>query len=180
MTGTRIKNAYQQSEVQGKIHPVKLVDMMYTRVLSLLALVEEGVRRNDAKVRGESLGKVIAILTELNFSIKSDDQSEAAQFLRGLYSAILTQLPTVVLNNDVKIVRQATVYINKLQEIWGQTAMREAGFGEAGQPEVAVAEEFAPPPAPAGGKEAVSPAVGRYRGQQSAPKVASSVLSVSI
>lgn len=177
MSTERIKHAYQQTEAQVKIHPVKLVDMMYSRVLTLLALVEGGVMRKDPKVRGENLGKVIAILTELSFSIKDNDMSESAQFLRGLYASILLQLPTVVINNDVKIVRQATAYIKKLQEIWGKTAMREAGFAadQTGAAAAPLREEAAAP----GGGGAGAPVAGRY-GVQSAPKVPSRSLSVSI
>ena len=64
-------------------------------------------------------------MTELNASIKSDDDSEAARFLRGLYRAILLELPKVSVSGDVKILRQARTYLERLKEIWEQTAMAE-------------------------------------------------------
>ena len=126
MNTARVRNVYQQSESQGKIHPVKLIHMLYERLLDHLAIAEEGVLDNDIKKRGESLSKAIAILTELNVSIKEDDETEAAQFLHGLYSAILAELPKVSVDNDVNIVRQSASYIQRLKEIWEQTAMKEA------------------------------------------------------
>jgi len=126
MNSALARNAYRQSEIQSKIHPVKLIHMMYERVLVLLELTENGIIENNPQIRGENLGKTIAIITELNASVKEDDDSEAARFLRGLYGAILTELPRVAISGDVEIVRRAWKYIDKLKEIWEQTAMVEA------------------------------------------------------
>ncbi len=128
MNTARVRGAYQQSESQTQIHPVKLIHLMFERVLTHLDLVEEGVLQNDAKLRGENLSKAIAIITELNVSIKDGDDSEAANFLRGLYSAILVELPKVAMNNDGEIVKKAYQYIHRLKEIWEETAMVEAGL----------------------------------------------------
>lgn len=125
MNTARVRDAYRQSESQGKIHPVKLIHMLYERLLDHLALAEEGILEENLQKRGESLGKAIAILAELHVSIKEDDDSEAAQFLRGLYSTILAELPKVSITNDVHIVRQSSSYILRLKEMWEQTAMKE-------------------------------------------------------
>ena len=63
--------------------------------------------------------------------MKEDDDSEAAAFLRGLYGAILTELPKVAVNNDAEILRRAKGYIARLKEIWEETAMREQGLAPA-------------------------------------------------
>jgi len=128
MNSARVRSAYQQSEAQGQIHPVKLIHLMFERVLTHLELVEEGVVKDDAKLRGENLSKAIAIISELNVSIKEGDDSEAAEFLRGLYSSILLELPKVAAENDVKIVKQAARYLEKLKEVWEETALVEAGL----------------------------------------------------
>ena len=121
------RNAYHQSEIQSKIHPVKLIHMMYERTLVLLDLSEKGIIEKNPQIRGENLGKTIAIITELNASVKEDDNSEAARFLRGLYGAILTELPKVAISDDIQIIRRTRTYINRLKEIWEETAMVEAG-----------------------------------------------------
>jgi flagellar protein FliS len=122
------RNAYQQTEAQAKIHPVRLIQLMYERLLVHLEIAEEGVLQNDAKKRGENLSRAIALVAELTSSIKEDNDSEAAVFLRGLYSAILTELPKAVISNDVEIVRTATKYIQRLKDIWDETAVAEAGL----------------------------------------------------
>lgn len=128
MVARQAINAYRKTVVQTDIHPVKLIHMMYERVLTHLEQAEIGVRDNAPKVRGENLGRAIAIITELNASIKQDDDSEVADFLRGLYGAILVELPKVSISGDIKILKRAHAYIKELKETWEQTAMREEGF----------------------------------------------------
>lgn len=127
MNSAQAHNVYRQTEALSKIHPVKLIHMMYERSLFHLERAQDGCEKNDPRVRGENLGKSIAIITELNASVKEDDASEAALFLRGLYGAILTELPKVTIHGDVQIVKQAHSYIQRLKEIWEKTAMVEAG-----------------------------------------------------
>lgn len=127
MVGQKVLDAYRTTEKQAEISPVKLIHMLYERVLVHLELAEEGIREQTPRKRGENLGKAIAIITELQASIKSEDHSEAAQFLRGLYGAILMELPRVSVSQDVKVLRQARTYLEKLKGIWEETAMRESG-----------------------------------------------------
>jgi flagellar protein FliS len=128
MKAAKARSAYQQSEAQAKIHPVRLIQLMYDRLLTHLELAEEGIKQDDAKKRGENLSRAIALVTELLASIKEDDNSDAATFLRGLYAAILTELPKAVISNDVEIVKIAARYIQNLQQIWEETAVAEAGL----------------------------------------------------
>jgi len=137
MNTAKARSAYQRSEAQSQIHPVKLIHLLYERVLVHLELAEQGILEKDSRVRGENLGKAIAIISELNASIKDGDGSEAASFLRGLYASILLELPKVGLSQDVEIVRLAHRYLNRLREIWESTAMAEAGLSvDHHEPEV--------------------------------------------
>lgn len=124
-------DAYRKSEKQASVHPVKLIHMLYERVLTHLEHAEIGVKENNPRKRGENLGKAIAIVTELNASIKQEDGSEAAQFLRALYTAILVELPRVAVSGDVKILQRSHAYLKELKGVWEQTAMREHGLLDA-------------------------------------------------
>ena len=127
MVGQKVLDAYRTTEKQAEIQPVKLIHMLFERVLVHLELAEEGIREQTPKKRGENLSRAIAIITELQASIKSEDQSEAAQFLRGLYGSILMELPKVSVSQNVMVLRQARTYLERLKGIWEETAMREAG-----------------------------------------------------
>ena len=127
----QVLDAYRKSEKQASVHPVKLIHMLYERVLTHLEHAEVGVKENNPRKRGENLGKAIAIITELNASIKQEDGSEAAQFLRALYTAILIELPKVTISGDINILQRSHAYLKELKDVWEQTAMREHGLLEA-------------------------------------------------
>ncbi|MFH1216582.1 MAG: flagellar export chaperone FliS [Pseudomonadota bacterium] len=135
MNSSQARNAYRQSEAQSKIHPVKLIHLMYERTLIHLDMALIGIENKSPQLKGENLGKAIAIITELNASVKDDDDSEAALFLRGLYNAILVELPKAAVNNDAQVVRQTSSYIRRLKEIWEETAMAELESKEKGKQE---------------------------------------------
>lgn len=132
MNSLHARNAYRQTEAQSRIHPVKLVHLMYERALVHLERAKAAIAGKDPKMRGEHLGKAIALIAELNASVKDDDSSEAALFLRGLYGAILLELPKAAINNDAEVLRQTMAYISRLKEIWEETAMRELQIQEKG------------------------------------------------
>ncbi|MGV1099867.1 flagellar export chaperone FliS [Thiovibrio sp. JS02] len=135
MVGQQVVSAYRKTEKHAEIHPVRLIHMLYERVLMHLEQAEVGIRENNPRKRGENLSKAIAIVTELSASVKSEDESEAAQFLRGLYGAILMELPKASMagEENVKILRQSYNYLKRLKDIWEDTAMREEGLGVAAQ-----------------------------------------------
>jgi flagellar protein FliS len=131
----QVLDAYRQMEKQAPIHPVKLIHMMYERVLTHLEYAETAIREKNPRKRGENLGKAIALVTELSAAIKPDDDSEAAEFLRGLYSAMLVELPKVSISNDPTVLRRAADYIRELKKIWEETALPESGqAGSGGRP----------------------------------------------
>jgi len=116
---------YRQTAAQARIHPVKLIHLMYKRVLQHLDEAAEGIAAHNSRQRGEHLGKAIALISELNASIAPADDSDAAEFLRGLYTSILLELPKVAVNNNIDTLRRAQDYIQRLSKIWEETAMRE-------------------------------------------------------
>jgi len=127
MIPTHAQNAYRKSAAQGlEADPVKLIDLLYERALQHLKLAADGITEKSPKKRGESMGKVIGIISELNAALDMEKGGEASQFLRGLYESMLVELPKVSVTNDVEVLKRAYRYIKKLREIWAQTAMQEA------------------------------------------------------
>lgn len=128
MVSKQASNAYFQAQASAKIHPAKLVHMMYERLLLNLVWAREGIEEHDPRKRGENLSKAIAIITELNCCLRVGDESEPARFLRGMYEVMLLELGKVTLSKDVAVIRQVQRYVSRLKEIWEETAMRENGF----------------------------------------------------
>lgn len=117
-------NQYLKHYYEG-MNPEQLILLLYNGALSRLRLTREGIKENDVKKKGKNLSKAIAIISELNVSVDSKMDHESTQFLRGLYTAILTQLPKIALNNDLNILKQAETYIVKLKEVWEKDVMAE-------------------------------------------------------
>ena len=115
-------NQYLNHHYEG-MDPEQLILLLYNGALSRLKLTREGIHESDVKKKGENLSKAIAIISELNASVDSKMDDESTQFLRGLYTAILTELPKIALNNDLKTLKQAETYIAKLKEIWEKDVM---------------------------------------------------------
>ncbi|MFO7761376.1 MAG: flagellar export chaperone FliS [Desulfobia sp.] len=123
------RNAYRRSEENVNIHPFKLVHMMFERSIAHLHQAEEAMQKKDPAKRGENLSKAIAIITELYSAVPADQDNEAAVFLKSLYNSILTELPKVSAFGDREVLSQALRYLEKLKEIWENTAMLELESG---------------------------------------------------
>ena len=117
-------NNYLHNHYEG-MNPKQLILLLYNGALSRLKLTREGIEANDVKKRGENLSKAIAIISELNASVDSKMDDESTQFLRGLYTAILTELPKVSLTNDIKTLERAEAYISGLKDIWEKEVMHK-------------------------------------------------------
>jgi flagellar protein FliS len=126
-------NAYQNSQVYEGMDPKRLILMLYEGALKHLRLAKEGIQENDVKKRGEHLGRAISIVSGLNASLDSEIKDESIEFLRGLYNAILTELPKVSINNDVKTLERAFSYLERLKDIWEKDVI---GNGDKGKKEV--------------------------------------------
>ncbi len=120
---TYIKKAYSSAQVYENMDPQVLILMLFKGALRFLKLAKIGVEECDPKKRGENISKVIAIVAELNNSLKMDKADEGVRFVKGLYIAILKELPKVSINNDIKIVNTTISYISKLKEIWENDVM---------------------------------------------------------
>ena len=115
-------NTYLNNYYDG-MGPEQLILLLYKGALSHIRLARKGINENNAKKKGENLSKAIAIISELNASIDSNVGDESPLFLRGLYMAILAELPKVTLNNDLKTLDCAEKYISWLKEIWKNNVM---------------------------------------------------------
>ncbi|MGC9022575.1 MAG: flagellar export chaperone FliS, partial [Dissulfurimicrobium sp.] len=112
--------AYEKTDILTT-DPYKLILMLYDAGLKGLYMAREGIRTGDIAMRGEALGRVIAVVSELMGAVRGEN--EAAGFLRGLYAAMLVELPKVNLTNDEKTLNTAIKYLAQLRHIWQTEVM---------------------------------------------------------
>ncbi len=116
-------NSYHKAQVYDEMDPKKLILMLYEGAIKRIVLAKEGVKKGDPKLRGENLGKAIAIISELNACLDDNIQTDEINFLRGLYAAMLAELPKVTVNNDIEILDRANKYLTELKKIWITTVL---------------------------------------------------------
>ncbi len=117
MTALAQVNTYLTNHYEG-MTPEQLILMLYNGALDRIENTRQGIKEKNIQKRGENLSKVIAIISELNASVDPEMNDESTRFLRGLYAAILAELPKVSMTNDVAILNRTESYINKLKQIW--------------------------------------------------------------
>ncbi|MCG8565340.1 MAG: flagellar export chaperone FliS [Desulfobacterales bacterium] len=127
-------NSYQKAQVYDEIDPKKLILMLYEGAIKRIKLSRKGLQENNPRLRGENLGKAIAIISELNASLDTSVESEEIMFLAGLYNAMLVELPKVAVNNDVKTLDRAEKYLMELKRIWETTVMKKSAPVTSAQP----------------------------------------------
>ncbi|RLB86864.1 MAG: flagellar export chaperone FliS [Deltaproteobacteria bacterium] len=126
MSAAQNMNVYLNNHYEG-MTPEKLIHMLYQGALKHLGFARQGLIEKDPKKRGEHLGKVISIISELNTSINPEVNDESTQFLRGLYASMLAELPKVSITNDVKTIDITCSYLKKLNEIWENEVLNNKG-----------------------------------------------------
>ncbi len=124
-------NSYHKAQVYDEMDPQKLILMLYEGAIKRIVLAREGIKRSDPKLRGENLGKAIAIIAELNASLDENIKTEEINFLRGLYAAMLAELPKVSITEDIKTLDRAEKYLNELKRIWVENVMNNKNKSQA-------------------------------------------------
>ena len=125
-------NQYLNNHYMG-MEPEQLILLLYKGALDRIQLIREGIEEKNIRKRGENLSKLIAIISELNSSLDPKMNDDGTQFLRGLYTAILTELPKVSLNNRIDILDRTEAYIKRLKSIWKNDVMGKS-TGESLKP----------------------------------------------
>lgn len=123
---TQAVKAYKNTQVMTT-DAHKLILMLYDACIKNLFQARNAVMENNRVRRGETLSKAIDILSELFSSVQGE--TEQAKFLRGIYTAMMLELPKVNLTNDTKTLDLAIKYVAQLRSIWKEQVM--AGMNSA-------------------------------------------------
>ena len=122
-------SSYQKIQINSEINPQKLIFMLYEGAIKRIHFAREGVINKDPKQRGENLSKAIAIISELNASLRNIEDDEIS-FLRGLFLAMMQELCKVSVTNDIETLDRATKYLMELKRIWQTSVMGQGNTVE--------------------------------------------------
>ena len=115
MNRLQATKAYQQinisSEAQGAT-PHRLIGMLLEGVLKRLAEAKGAIERQDATAKGESIGKAISIIGELQGALRDTDSNEVAGNLDRLYDYMTrTLLQANIESSNVRLNEVAQLII---------------------------------------------------------------------
>ena len=122
-------SSYQKVQVSSEINPQKLIHMLYDGAIKRISFAREGVINKNPKQRGENLSKAIAIISELNASLRNIEGEEIS-FLRSLFLSMMQELCKVSITNDIQTLDRATKYLMELKRIWETSVMGQADTAE--------------------------------------------------
>ena len=133
-------SSYQKVQVSSEINPQKLILMLYEGAIKRITFAREGVINKSPKQRGENLSKAIAIISELNASLRNIEDEQIA-FLRSLYVAMMQELAKVSVTNDIQTLDRAIKYLVELKRIWETSVMGQDHTAKSSETQASAKKE---------------------------------------
>lgn len=132
MNARRGLNAYQTNQNRNRAEsasPYRLVQMMYENLLDSLARARGGIERENAKVRGENIGRAMDILNALRSALDHSVAEEVAANLDKLYQYCNQCLVEVTRYDDLDKLDEVVDIIAPIKNTWDQLGAQLNGAG---------------------------------------------------
>ena len=101
--------------------------MLYEGALISLKIARRGIREKNPKLKGEKISKVLAILTELDCALDSENGGDLVENLAGIYSYSMNRLTTANIKNDPEALEEVEQLLGELYEGFKGAAAQMAG-----------------------------------------------------
>jgi flagellar protein FliS len=110
-------NAYRQTEVQSRT-PLELVVMLYDGALRHLLAAKTAIGQNDIHGRKEAVGRLLAIVSELQNTLDVERGGEIASSLDELYGYMMRRIMDAIARNNAAPLMEVERIIITLREGW--------------------------------------------------------------
>ena len=110
-------NAYRQTEVQSRT-PLELVVMLHDGALRHLLAAKTAIHQNDISARRESVGRLLAIVSELQNTLDVERGGEIASSLDDLYNYMMRRIMEAVTGNNAAPLAEVERIVTTLREGW--------------------------------------------------------------
>ena len=120
--------AYNQAVVHTTDNKEQILLMLYAGAMRFVKFARLGIEKKNAKIRGENISKVIAILTELDCALDREIGEELVENLSGLYHYMMDCLIIANMKNDVGALDEVERLLCKLKEGFDEAAKKESAF----------------------------------------------------
>jgi flagellar protein FliS len=108
---------------------------LYDGAIKFCKQARIAIEGNNPAQKGQKIGSVMAILTELSATLDHDRAPELCDNLSRLYDYLIDRLQTASSEMDLTALDEVTTHLVKLRETWGQAVRvaREEGAGSGVQ-----------------------------------------------
>ena len=124
-------NRYKRNKVLLS-EPGEILLALYDGAIKFCKQARIAIESNNPSQKGQKIGSVMAILTELSATLDHDQAPELCENLARLYDYLIDRLQTASTQMDVTALDEVTVHLQKLRETWGEAvriAAQEAATG---------------------------------------------------
>jgi len=123
--------AYNQAVVHTTDNKEKILLMLYDGTMKFVRFARLGIEKKNAKIRGENISKVMAILTELDCALDREMGEELVENLSDLYHYMMDRLAIVNMKNDIGALDEVERILLDLKEGFDEAAKKESAFQPA-------------------------------------------------
>ncbi len=114
-------NTYKKTSLAAINDREKAVKLLYEGAIKELSLAKASL--DTPLDLGKHIGKAIAIVGELQAGLNFEKGGEAAEFLYGLYAAIIRELSKVRGPEDQDTIELSIRYLARLKKIWEEQVL---------------------------------------------------------
>ncbi|MGL4601455.1 MAG: flagellar export chaperone FliS [Plesiomonas sp.] len=113
--------AYKKVSVDSQLQsasPHKVILMLLSGAIERLVQAKAAMQMGNIAVKGERLGKAIAIIANLQACLSEDEGGEIAKNLAQLYEYMQNQLLSANIDNNVKIIDEVMTLLTEIKAAW--------------------------------------------------------------
>ena len=112
-------NRYKKNKVLLS-EPGEILLALYDGAIKFCKQARIAIENNNPAQKGQKIGSVMAILTELSATLDHDRAPELCDNLARLYDYLIDRLQVASGEMDVGPLDEVTVHLEKLRETWGE------------------------------------------------------------
>jgi flagellar protein FliS len=121
---TQYARQYQQTQIMTS-SSVQIIVMLYDAAIQSIESAKTGIESQNLKEKGQTIGKAISIVGELNSVLDFERGGEIATSLRRLYDYMLAELVTANVRNDARYLEGPRRCLITLREAWREVAAQQ-------------------------------------------------------
>ena len=121
-------NRYKKNKVLLS-DPGEILLALYDGAIKFCKQARIAIENNNPAQKGQKIGSVMAILTELSATLDHDRAPELCDNLARLYDYLIDQLQVASSEMDTVPLDEVTVHLQKLRETWGEAVRIAAQEG---------------------------------------------------